>query len=256
MAADRGGEVLGTSLLLRMLEQGTGAEGYLGEHGSLERPAAINVLPVRMQHAAAHDAFRAEAQLLIRLPHPLIGKQESKSTMNPMTGAIGGRIEVGNTALTDASDQHGSLLVKKLGNERNVALAVEQVEAKPTAQALLSEEGAEGAANALRPLARVLEEYLSVLPSHTVFLFPSGKTKGALSERMLESRVKNDEASAKLAALRPHDVRHRFGDRMAASVPLHQLAHVMGHDSFDTTTLSLQDTPYDVQQAARTIAWT
>jgi len=245
-----------------MLEQGTGAEGYLGEHGSLERPAAINVLPVRMQHAAAHDAFRAEAQLLTHLLHQLISRQESKSTMNPMTVAIvvtistGGRIEVGNTALTDASDQHGSLLVKKLGKEHAVVLAVEQVEAKPTAQALLAEKGAEGAANALRPLARVLEEYISALPSHTVFLFPLEKTKGALSERMLGDRVKNYAPGAKLAAISPQDLCHRFGSRMAESVALYQLAPIMGHDSSNTTKLYVQGTKHDVQQATRTFAWT
>ncbi len=33
----------------------------------------------------------------------------------------------------------------------------------------------------------------------------------------------------------PHDLRHRFGYRMAAMVPLHRLAQIMGHDSLDTT---------------------
>ena len=55
--------------------------------------------------------------------------------------------------------------------------------------------------------------------------------------------------------LRAH-VRHRFGYRMAESVPLHRLAHIMGHDSLDTTTLYTQGTKHDVQQAVETIAWT
>ena len=43
--------------------------------------------------------------------------------------------------------------------------------------------------------------------------------------------------------------------RMAESVPLHRLAHIMGHDSLDTTTLSIQGTRHDLQQAIETIAW-
>ena len=35
----------------------------------------------------------------------------------------------------------------------------------------------------------------------------------------------------------PTHVRHRFGYCMTESVPLHRLAHIMGHDSFDTTKL-------------------
>jgi len=54
----------------------------------------------------------------------------------------------------------------------------------------------------------------------------------------------------------PHDLRHRFGYRMAESVPLHRLAQIMGHDSLDTTRLYTQGTRRDLQQAVETIAWT
>ena len=103
---------------------------------------------------------------------------------------------------------------------------------------------------------KVLEEYLSASPSHTLFLFPSEKTKGALSERMLGYIVKKYAARAKLADVSPHDLRHRFGYRMAESVPLHRLAQIMGHDSLDTTKLYIQGTRHDLQQAVETIAWT
>jgi integrase/recombinase XerD len=103
---------------------------------------------------------------------------------------------------------------------------------------------------------KVLEEYLPALPSHTVFLFPSEKTKGALSERMLGYIVKKYAAGAKLAHVSPHDLRHRFGYRMAESVPLHRLAQIMGNDSLDTTKLYIQGTKKDLQQAVETIAWT
>jgi integrase/recombinase XerC len=102
----------------------------------------------------------------------------------------------------------------------------------------------------------MLEEYLPTLPSDTVFLFPSGKTKDALSERALGYIVKKYAQAARLPDVSPHDLRHRFGYRMAESVPLHRLAQIMGHDSLDTTRLYIQGTKHDLQQAVETIAWT
>ena len=103
---------------------------------------------------------------------------------------------------------------------------------------------------------KVLEVYLPTLPLDIVFLFPSGKTKEALSERALGSIVKKYARIAKLPDVSPHDLRHRFGYRMAESVPLHRLAQMRGHESLDTTKLSIQGTKHDVQQAVETIAWT
>jgi integrase/recombinase XerC len=102
---------------------------------------------------------------------------------------------------------------------------------------------------------KVLEEYLSTLPTDSIFLFPSGKTKAALSERALGYIVKKYADRAKLVDISPHDLRHRFGYRMAESVPLHRLAQIMGHDSLDTTRLYIQGTKQDLQQAVETIAW-
>jgi integrase/recombinase XerD len=87
---------------------------------------------------------------------------------------------------------------------------------------------------------KVLEEYLPTLSPDGAFLFPSGKTKQALSERALGYLVKKYARVAKLPDVSPHDLRHRFGYRMAESVPLHRLAQIMGHDSLDTTKLYLQ----------------
>jgi integrase/recombinase XerC len=103
---------------------------------------------------------------------------------------------------------------------------------------------------------KVLEEYLPTLPADSVFLFPSGKTKGTLSERALGYIIKKYASVAKLHDVSPHDLRHRFGYRMAESVPLHRLAQIMGHDSLDTTRLYIQGTKQDLQQAVETIAWT
>src|SRR2546426_2908033 len=43
--------------------------------------------------------------------------------------------------------------------------------------------------------------------------------------------VKKYAARAKLINVSPRNLRHRFGYRMAESVPLHWLAQIMGHDS-------------------------
>ncbi|MBO0790544.1 MAG: tyrosine-type recombinase/integrase [Ktedonobacteraceae bacterium] len=102
---------------------------------------------------------------------------------------------------------------------------------------------------------KVLEEYLSTVSPESISLFPSGKTKEALSERALGYIVKKYAERAKLVDVSPHDLRHRFGYRMAESVPLHRLAQIMGHDSLDTTRLYIQGTRQDLQRAVETIAW-
>ncbi len=88
-----------------------------------------------------------------------------------------------------------------------------------------------------------------------VFMFPSSKTNKALSERIFGYIVKKYADGAKLVDVSPHDLRHRFGCRMAESVPLHRLAQIMGHDSLDTTRLYIQGTKQDLQDAVETIAW-
>jgi integrase/recombinase XerD len=103
---------------------------------------------------------------------------------------------------------------------------------------------------------KMLEEYLPTLPPDAVFLFPSAKTRHALSERALGYIVKKYASVAKLPDVSPHDLRHRFGYWMAESVPLHRLAQIMGHDSLDTTKLYIRGTKHDLQQAVETIAWT
>ena len=80
--------------------------------------------------------------------------------------------------------------------------------------------------------------------------------KEAVSERAVGYIVKKYASSAKLPNVSPHDLRHRFGYRMAESVPLQRLAQIMGQDSLDTTKLYIQGTKRDLQQAVETIAWT
>ena len=100
-----------------------------------------------------------------------------------------------------------------------------------------------------------LQEYLSTLQEGTAALFPSVKTGQALSARALGYVVKRYARLAGLADVSPHDLRHRFGYRMAEVVPLHRLAQIMGHDSLDTTMIYIRATKADLQQEVEKIAW-
>jgi integrase/recombinase XerD len=102
---------------------------------------------------------------------------------------------------------------------------------------------------------KALEEYLTVFTGDSPYLFLSEKTGGALTERALGFVIKKYARAAKLPRLRPHDLRHRFGYRMAQVVPLHRLAQIMGHESLDTTMIYIKATKADLQQAVERIAW-
>lgn len=93
-------------------------------------------------------------------------------------------------------------------------------------------------------------------PSHDPTpLFLSEKRHTQLTERGLGYLIKKYAEQAHVSDVSPHDLRHRFGYRMAQSVPLHRLAQLMGHDSLDTTMIYVQGTNSDLQQAVETIAW-
>jgi integrase/recombinase XerD len=100
-----------------------------------------------------------------------------------------------------------------------------------------------------------LKEYLPTLNADTITLFPSGRTGRALSERALGHLIKRYAALARLSDVSPHDLRHRFGYRMAEVVPLHRLAQIMGHDSLDTTMTYVRATKSDLQHEVEKIAW-
>lgn len=87
-------------------------------------------------------------------------------------------------------------------------------------------------------------------------LFLSEKRHTQLTERGLGYLIKKYADRAHVSDVSPHDLRHRFGYRMAQAVPLHRLAQLMGHDSLDTTLIYVQGTKEDLQQAVETIAWT
>ncbi len=100
-----------------------------------------------------------------------------------------------------------------------------------------------------------LTAYLATIPKDAPALFCSHKTGAALTERALGYLIAKYAALAKVADVSPHDLRHRFGYRMAAMVPLHRLAQIMGHDSLDTTMIYVQGTTQDLQQEVEKIAW-
>jgi LuxR family maltose regulon positive regulatory protein len=83
----------------------------------------------------------------------------------------------------------------------------------------------------------VLEKYLPSLSAQSPWVFLSEKTHNALSERALGYIVKKYADLAHIANVSPHDLRHRFGYRMAATTPLAELAQIMGHASVETTRL-------------------
>jgi integrase/recombinase XerC len=100
-----------------------------------------------------------------------------------------------------------------------------------------------------------LTTYLATIPHDAPVLFCSHKTGAALTERALGYLIAKYADLAKVADVSPHDLRHRFGYRMAALVPLHRLAQIMGHDSLDTTMIYVQGTKQDLQQEVEKIAW-
>jgi integrase/recombinase XerD len=109
-----------------------------------------------------------------------------------------------------------------------------------------------------------ISEWLKELPEESEWLFPSRKAKkGGSDERELQPitvralgyLVKRYAGLAKVEYLSCHDLRHRFGYRMAEKVPLHRLAQIMGHDSLDTTMVYVRGTQGDLQQAVEGIAW-
>ena len=101
----------------------------------------------------------------------------------------------------------------------------------------------------------VLNHYLQTLPQECQYLFPSEKTQKALTGRALGYLITKYAIQAQVADVSPHDLRHRFGYRMAEVVPLHRLAQIMGHDSLDTTMLYIRGTKQDLQQDVEKIAW-
>jgi integrase/recombinase XerD len=100
---------------------------------------------------------------------------------------------------------------------------------------------------------KVLLEYLPTVEGD--WLFISRKTKSVITTRALGYLVGKYARIAGVEDISPHDLRHRFGYRMAKTVPLHRLAQIMGHDSLDTTMVYVRGTSEDLQKDVEQIAW-
>lgn len=113
--------------------------------------------------------------------------------------------------------------------------------------------------NPLNATARAaLVAYASFLPkpSHDPTpLFLSEKRHTQRTGQRSGYLIKKYADRAHVNDVGPHDLRHRFGYRMARSVLLHRLAQLMGHDSPGTTMLYVQGTQQDLQQDVEKIAW-
>ena len=73
-------------------------------------------------------------------------------------------------------------------------------------------------------------------------LFLSDMRRTQLMGRGLDYLVKKYAERAHLSDVSPHHLHQLFGYRMAASIPLHRLAQLMGHNSLDTTMHNVQAT--------------
>jgi integrase/recombinase XerD len=102
---------------------------------------------------------------------------------------------------------------------------------------------------------QAIQEYQEDVDVSGEYVFVSQKTQKNLTARGVSFVVKKYAQKAGLPHLRPHDLRHRFGYRMAERVPIHRLAQIMGHDSLDTTMIYIRGTQSDLQQAVESIAW-
>ncbi|MEN9869323.1 MAG: hypothetical protein RLZZ171_306 [Cyanobacteriota bacterium] len=100
---------------------------------------------------------------------------------------------------------------------------------------------------------KLLLEYLPTV--FGTWLFVSRKTQFAITTRALGYLVGKYARIARVEDISPHDLRHRFGYRMAETVPLHRLAQIMGHDSLDTTMVYVRGTSEDLQRDVEQIAW-
>ncbi len=96
---------------------------------------------------------------------------------------------------------------------------------------------------------------LTTLSDDSTPLFLSEKRHAQLTGRGLGYLVQKYAERAHIRNVSPHDLRHRFGYRMAAVVPMHRLAQIMGHDSLDTTMLYMRGTKQDLQHEVDKIAW-
>jgi integrase/recombinase XerC len=77
------------------------------------------------------------------------------------------------------------------------------------------------------------------------YLFPSNRTDDRLTPRAIGFLIAKYARLADIQNLRPHDLRHRFGYRMAETMPLDTLAQIMGHDLPESALIYVKAPPKD-----------
>jgi integrase len=77
------------------------------------------------------------------------------------------------------------------------------------------------------------------------YVFPSNRTDDRLTPRAIGFLIAKYARLAGIQNLRPHDLRHRFGYRMAETLPLDRLAQIMGHDLLESALIYVKTPPED-----------
>lgn len=110
-------------------------------------------------------------------------------------------------------------------------------------------------------IRRILEEYRAEVQATTdeagpdQFVFRSERG-GGLTERGLRYVIAKYVRIARLDDISAHDLRHRYGYRLAKSgTPLQEIAQLMGHDSTDTTLLYTRASSADLAVRVERLAW-
>lgn len=100
----------------------------------------------------------------------------------------------------------------------------------------------------------ILRQYLESAPTASVYVFVGQKGE-RIGVRALQKLIAKYGRLARVDDLSPHDLRHRFGYRMAQKTRLDVLAQLMGHESVNITKIYTQPTAEDLQEAVDRIAW-
>ncbi len=101
----------------------------------------------------------------------------------------------------------------------------------------------------------VLQAYLTEVSTEQNILFASRRTHKGLTRRGVSFIVAKYVKKAGLEDISPHDLRHRFGYKMAEKLSLDGLAKIMGHESLNTTMIYAQSINQDLERAIEAIAW-
>lgn len=220
-------------------------------------PATINR---RLVSVKRYFAWAVEAGHLQRDPARVV-KQVDKVPAPPRE--LSDRDEA---ALMAAVERYGTqrdlvmitvLLMTGLRASELLALRQSDVEIKPRSGSVLVRAG-KGNKQRSVPLnitaRKALQEYMHDVGSW-VYVFPGRADGKPLEARTLGYIVEKYGGFARIEHISPHDLRHRFGYRMAKTTPLHVLADLMGHSDINTTRIYTKATQADLQKAVEAIRW-